>query len=109
MEEYYRSEIQQHLREECPKVRTSCPGKPLGCTFRDYRKVISEHALSCPMAIMLPHFQEQKERQAELEETNNLMRERITELDLKLEELESNCKQLASTIKKERRRSMIPP
>jgi chromosome segregation ATPase len=85
---------------------TSCPGQVVGCPMTDARQVISEHIKSCPMAIMAPHFQEQNQRNAVLQQESTQLRDHILDLDSKLEELENNFKSLSTSIRRERRRSL---
>jgi chromosome segregation ATPase len=58
------------------------------------------------MAIMAPHFQEQYQKNAVLQQETSQLRDHILDLDGKLEELETNFRQLSTSIKRERRRSL---
>lgn len=87
----------------------SCPGSIVGCKYSDARRATKDHAKSCPMAIMAPHFSEQSKQQIQTQAENERLREQITSMETRLEDLETICKQLSSSIKLERRRSMMPP
>jgi hypothetical protein len=87
----------------------SCPGNVVGCKYFDIRKTMQDHAKTCPMAVMAPHMSLQIDKQLQTQAENERLREQISDIDTRLGDLETICKQLSSTIKMERRRSMMPP
>jgi hypothetical protein len=104
-DEMCRGDLAMH-EQKCPMFPTSCPGNVVGCQISDARKIIDEHAKACPMAIMAPTFQEQDQKNATLRQQNSQLRELLLGLDSKLEELETNFKDLSTSIKREHRRSL---
>jgi len=107
--EVRRINLQTHQMDECHMWTIPCPGHIVGCKFFGARGNMTLHATSCPMAIMAPHIMQQNAKQAQLQQENDCLRDRFADIDSRLEELETICKQLASSIKLERRRSMMPP
>jgi chromosome segregation ATPase len=95
-----------HYTQKCLMFPTPCPGQVIGCPVTAARHTINEHTISCPMAIMAPHFQEQNQKNALLQQETSQLRDHILDLDSKLEELETNFRQLSTSIKRERRRSL---
>jgi hypothetical protein len=87
----------------------SCPGHVVGCKLFEIRKTTLEHAKTCPMAIMAPHIALQNTKQIETQAENDRLKSQILDMETRLGDLETICKQLSSTIKLERRRSMMPP
>ncbi|KAE9986731.1 hypothetical protein EG327_004183 [Venturia inaequalis] len=61
------------------------------------------------MAIMAPHISEQSKQLVQTQAENERLHDTIASMETRLEDLEIICKQLSSSIKLERRRSMMPP
>jgi chromosome segregation ATPase len=100
-----RGDLAMH-QQKCPMFPTLCPGNAVGCSISDARQSINEHAKACPMAIMAPTFQEQDNKNATLRQQNSQLRELLLGLDSKLEEMETNFRELSTSIKREHRRSL---
>ncbi|QDS74614.1 hypothetical protein FKW77_008806 [Venturia effusa] len=58
---------------------------------------------------MAPHFSEQSRQQVQTQAEIERLRVQIDSMETRLEDLETICKQLSSSIKFERRRSIMPP
>ncbi|TID21815.1 Zinc finger TRAF-type protein [Venturia nashicola] len=93
----------------CDLYPEPCPGNVVGCKFSNSRRATEDHAKSCPMAIMAPHISAQSKQQVQTQAENDRLHEAIASVETRLEDLETICKQLSSSIKLERRRSMMPP
>lgn len=51
-----------HVNNECPQTVVKCKGQDLGCKHSVIRDEMMPHEKTCPMATMMPFFEEQQTR-----------------------------------------------
>ncbi|OCK82638.1 hypothetical protein K432DRAFT_214816 [Lepidopterella palustris CBS 459.81] len=76
-----RVNLKIHIKDVCPKATIPCPGSILGCIHVSERVVVVEHAKTCPMATIAPHFQSQKARLDEFEKQNKVLERKVEVLE----------------------------
>ncbi|MCJ1401745.1 hypothetical protein MMC11_004962 [Xylographa trunciseda] len=80
-------EVDQH-KSVCPEAIVQCDAAPYGCIFESKRDGVAAHAIVCPIYMLLPHLEAQKNRFKEhedvlerLQRQNNIYREFMTTVE----------------------------
>jgi len=77
---FYR-ELEIHIKETCPAISIPCVGQSVGCTVRNNRAQIDEHARNCMLAMLAPVLEAQAQRLNEQETAQKLMSRKLEALE----------------------------
>ena len=80
-EKVLRRDLEVHTLNECQEAVQTCSGAPYGCNFTGKREEWEKHKGGCPIAALAPFLETHKQRQDELQASNDLLQRKYNILE----------------------------